>query len=90
MTCRRDQANRVHHPKKRNDLAAAPDHVARAILETKGYDVRKEVKAQAARRWVDAVNAEGSHGVWEYAVVESVREIAQVIQKVSEIGGRVR
>jgi len=44
--------------------------------------MRKEVKAQAARRWVDAVNAEGSYGVWEYAVVESVGAIEQVLRKV--------
>ena len=52
------------------------------ILETKGYDVREEVKAQAAQRWVDAVNAEGSHGACAYAVVESVGEIGGVIAKV--------
>lgn len=50
------------------------------ILETKGYDLRKEVKAQAARRWVDAVNAEGSYGRWEYAVVEKIREIPAILQ----------
>jgi len=53
------------------------------ILETKGYDVRKEIKAQAARRWVDAVNAEGSYGVWEYAVVESVGEIDPVLHRLA-------
>jgi type III restriction enzyme len=33
------------------------------ILETKGYDPLAHVKAQAAQRWVAAVNAEGSMGV---------------------------
>ncbi|MGH8718162.1 MAG: BPTD_3080 family restriction endonuclease [Burkholderiales bacterium] len=39
------------------------------ILETKGYDPIREVKAQAARRWVDAVNADGAYGRWDYKVV---------------------
>jgi len=47
------------------------------------YDVRKEVRAQAARRWVDAVNAEGSYGVWEYAVVDSVGEIDPVLHRLA-------
>ena len=34
------------------------------ILETKGFDPLAEVKASAAARWVNAVNAEGSHGRW--------------------------
>jgi type III restriction enzyme len=34
------------------------------ILEPKGYDELAEIKAQAAERWVAAVNAEGSHGEW--------------------------
>jgi type III restriction enzyme len=42
------------------------------ILETKGFDPKKEVKAQAAQRWVDAVNAEASFGRWEYAMVEKI------------------
>ena len=36
-----------------------PTHV---ILETKGYDPLIEIKVQAARRWVSAVNHEGSFG----------------------------
>ncbi len=39
------------------------------ILEVKGFDPLKEVKEQAARRWVEAVNAEGTYGQWQYAVV---------------------
>ena len=30
------------------------------ILETKGYDDIADIKAQAAQRWVNAVNADGS------------------------------
>jgi hypothetical protein len=32
------------------------------ILETKGYDTLAEVKEQAAKRWIAAVNADGRHG----------------------------
>ena len=35
----------------------------------------------SVRRWVDAVNAEGSYGVWEYAVVESVGEVQPTLQR---------
>jgi type III restriction enzyme len=40
------------------------------IMEVKGRpDPLEQVKAQAAQRWVDAVNAEGSFGRWGYAIV---------------------
>lgn len=51
------------------------------ILETKGYDVLKDVKTQAARRWVSAVNAEGSYGQWEYVVVDKVSTIPMIIDE---------
>jgi type III restriction enzyme len=51
------------------------------ILEIKGYDPLKEVKAQAAERWVAAVNADGRHGRWEYAMAESVSAVAGLVAK---------
>jgi type III restriction enzyme len=45
------------------------------ILETKGYDPLAHVKAQAAQRWVAAVNAEGQYGRWHYAVAHKSEEI---------------
>jgi type III restriction enzyme len=54
------------------------------ILETKGYDPRKEVKAQAAQRWVSAVNADRRHGEWEYAIVGAATEIARVLDGVTD------
>ncbi len=36
------------------------------ILETKGHDPLREVKAAAAHRWCLAVNAEGSPGSWRF------------------------
>jgi type III restriction enzyme len=45
------------------------------ILETKGFDPLESVKAQAAMRWVNAVNAEGGFGKWAYTVVHAPEEI---------------
>jgi type III restriction enzyme len=56
------------------------------ILEVKGYDDLMEVKAQAARRWVEAVNAEESYGRWAYAVVNTPTKVADVIDQISQSG----
>jgi len=45
------------------------------IIETKGFDPLESVKAQAAMRWVNAVNAEGSFGKWAYTVVHKPEDI---------------
>jgi type III restriction enzyme len=45
------------------------------ILETKGFDDLADIKAQAAQRWVNAVNADGSFGTWRYAMVRKLAEI---------------
>jgi type III restriction enzyme len=49
------------------------------ILETKGFDDLEEVKRAAAERWINAVNAEGSFGIWRYAVTKVVPDIANLI-----------
>ncbi|OOP57504.1 MAG: type III restriction endonuclease subunit R [Candidatus Brocadia carolinensis] len=51
------------------------------ILETKGFDELAEIKAQASKRWVDAVNAEGSYGKWEYAVARKPEEVGKRIDE---------
>jgi hypothetical protein len=51
----------------------APGHV---ILETKGYDPLKDVKRQAAQRWVAAVNADGRFGQWRYELIENPSEVS--------------
>lgn len=38
------------------------------ILETKGWDELKDVKKASAIRWVNAVNADGKHGYWQYVM----------------------
>jgi type III restriction enzyme len=53
------------------------------ILETKGFDPLAEVKTQAARRWVEAVSAEGSYGLWIYAVARRPEEVTKRIEEAS-------
>lgn len=57
------------------------DPVSHMILETKGHDPLEVVKSAAARRWVSAVNADGSHGQWRYAIVHRVGEIDTVFDQ---------
>lgn len=49
------------------------------ILETKGYDPLAEVKQQAAERWCRAVNSDGTHGHWLFAMVGKVSDVAKCI-----------
>ena len=51
------------------------------ILETKGYDPLGQVNAQAAQRWVAAVNAEGQYGRWHDAVAHKSEEIRWHIEE---------
>ena len=51
------------------------------ILETKGYDPLEEIKAQAAHRWVAAVNADGQHGQWMYAIAHRPEDVGKHIQE---------
>jgi type III restriction enzyme len=50
------------------------------ILETKGYDEQAEVKAAAAQRWVDAVNADGTYGGWRYALVRKIADVPGALE----------
>ncbi len=51
------------------------------ILETKGFDELAEIKSQAAKRWTAAVNAEGSYGLWKYAVARKPEEVSKRIDE---------
>ena len=53
------------------------------ILETKGYDPLKDVKRQAAERWVAAVNADGRFGNWRYLLIENIAQIPAKLQAMS-------
>jgi type III restriction enzyme len=60
-------------------IRLACDGCCHLILETKGHDELEEVKRAAAERWVAAVNAEGSYGHWQYALVKQVSDIGRVL-----------
>jgi type III restriction enzyme len=53
-------------------------------LETKGHDELAEVKVAAAYRWVDAVNAEGSFGRWDYAIAYNPNDVPDLIDQAAE------
>lgn len=55
------------------------------ILETKGYDELAQVKAEAAERWCRAVNADGTYGQWQFAMVFKPTEISKVLKEVGSI-----
>ena len=51
------------------------------ILETKGYDEKEEIKVAAAKRWVSAVNADGTYGRWDYAIAKKPTDVIEIINK---------
>ena len=57
------------------------------ILETKGYDQLRDVKKAAALRWVEAVNADGQYGHWQYALC-GLKQVRQLIDEAVGIVGR--
>ena len=58
------------------------------ILETKGHDPLEEVKAQAAERWVTAVNASRDHGTWRYVLTHNMNEIPVLLRSLVSAGVR--
>jgi type III restriction enzyme len=65
----------------------AGDQALRVILETKGYDPLKEVKRQAAERWVAAVNADGRFGQWRYVLIEKIAEVGDRLRAIGAAPG---
>ncbi len=55
------------------------------ILETKGFDKKAEIKAQAAERWVTAVNAAKTFGKWRHAVARSVGQVRTILDEIPSI-----
>jgi len=53
------------------------------ILETKGYDLLRDVKRNAAIRWCNAINADGKHGYWQYAMT-GLKEVRQLIDEAAK------
>ncbi len=65
-------------------LRSGATEVGTLILETKGHDPLAEAKVAGARRWVSAVNAEGSYGRWAYRMVRNPTETPAAIQSAME------
>ncbi|MDA8014002.1 MAG: DEAD/DEAH box helicase family protein [Gammaproteobacteria bacterium] len=62
-------------------LRLHPSEPRYLVLETKGYDPRREVKKRAAERWVSAVNADGSRGKWSYRMISEAAEVAGAVEQ---------
>jgi type III restriction enzyme len=58
-------------------LAGSPGQYL--VLETKGFDDLADIKAQAAQRWVQAVNADGRFGTWRYAMARKPGEVSTAL-----------
>ena len=58
------------------------------ILETKGYDPFREVKEQAAQRWVRAVNGTDSFGQWAYTMVTDVSLVREAVLRAATTGSK--
>ena len=56
------------------------------ILETKGFDPLEDVKRAAAERWVAAVNADGTYGLWRYALAKKPSELPELVSGVVKPG----
>ena len=54
------------------------------ILETKGFDELEGVKREAVKRWVDAVNADGQYGRWEYVVAHSPSVVIDLLDEATQ------
>ena len=50
------------------------------IVETKGHDERLGEKEAAAKRWVNAVNADGRFGRWSYLLLKQRASIGEELQ----------
>lgn len=67
------------------------DPAVHLILETKGYDELAEVKEAAAVRWVNAVNADGRWGRWEFRMARKMEDVSQIISDIAPMPtGRAR
>jgi type III restriction enzyme len=61
------------------DFIVRLDNGVQLVLETKGFDEKEAVKTQAAHRWVNAVNADGSYGEWRYEIVHDMNSIPALL-----------
>jgi len=54
------------------------------ILEVKGHDPLAEFKEAGAKRWVDAVNNEGSFGLWDYVIIYQPTDLNKAVRQSAE------
>jgi type III restriction enzyme len=66
------------------DFIVRLDNGVHLVLETKGHDDLEQIKAQAAERWISAVNADGSYGEWRYLVARDMNAIPEMLTTASE------
>jgi type III restriction enzyme len=64
------------------DFIVGLDNGLHLILETKGHDEKEAVKTQAAHRWVNAVNADGSYGEWMYEIVHDMNAVPALLERI--------
>jgi hypothetical protein len=75
------------YTKKILDVAEPLEAAQANALETKAFDPLEELKTAAAKRWVTAVNAEGSYGHWRYGIAKRIADIARILAStVTEVG----
>lgn len=67
------------------DFLAVLDNGLQLIVEIKGqYDDDADLKAKAARRWVQAVNQAGEFGCWEYVVVDDPSRLGLLLDEFAD------
>jgi type III restriction enzyme len=59
------------------------------ILETKGFDPLAEIKQAAALRWVAAVNSDGRHGNWSFAMARSIEDVSYLLTEAGRSGNAI-
>lgn len=64
-----------------------PDYIIRfpnnrkLILEIKGKTIEKDkAKWQATKEWINAVNADGNYGKWEFKILDDPRNLFEVVR----------
>ncbi len=62
-------------------LITEPNCIEYLILETKGFDPLEGTKKTAAERWVNAVNTDGSHGRWQFAIARKPEAVIKCLNK---------
>ena len=53
----------------RPDFIVHLDNGVQLVLEGKGEDRNRKAKEEAIKKWISAVNADGSYGVWDFKTV---------------------